>query len=166
VSGPYVRIVRALALVALASCASHGLELIYPTLVSIGCLQISATRAYDANRDPPILEWHVTNTCDYAVPIDLAQARVFAVDALFARTELVPRDRRAPGWIEGGATKSMAVVYTPQVATRDVAIEIEMNAFFELSHRPITLAVLPSVPMRPAQKSVTAASDLSASDSE
>jgi hypothetical protein len=142
--------VRVLALVALASCASHEPELVYPTLVSIGCLQISATREYDANSDPPVLEWQVTNTCDYAVPVDLAQARVFAIDALFARTELVPRDRQRPGWIDGGATTSIAVAYTPQVATRDVAIEIEMNAFFERSHRPMTLAVLPSVPMRRA----------------
>jgi hypothetical protein len=118
-----------------------------PTLVSVGCLEVSVERMPEAS----VLDWRVTNTCDYAVPLDLAQARVFAIGPLFGRTELVPQTSRpqlAPGWIEGGTTSYLRVAYVPQVvdggpADARVAIEVELTAFYELSHRPVIIAAVP-----------------------
>jgi hypothetical protein len=136
--------------VGLAACGGSAPLPVMPTVVSIGCLEVSVERVVNG----PVLDWRITNTCDHAVPLDLAQARVFAIGPLFERIELVPQTRRAliaPGWIEGGTTTCLRVAYAPQAtngtaaADSNLAIEVELTAFYELSHRPVIIATLPEV---------------------
>ncbi len=144
---------RLFALLAASSCAAAPPELSLPLQASIGCLEVSV-ELVRLDRPGPVLEWRISNICDYAVPVDLTNARVIAVGPLYERATLEPRDAHgvlAPGWIEGGDTSFVRMAYSPAIASRDVAIELELDAFSEMSHRHVVIAVLP--PKAPAQRS-------------
>ena len=136
---------RALVLVVACACATLPPPAL-PPVVSIGCLDVSVTRVHDRSGRGPRLEWRLANTCDHAVPVDLGNARVLAFGPRFARTELRPVNRRgalAPGWLDAGETAFVRVSYLPANFDRDVAIEVQLDAFSAMSVRPIMLAVVP-----------------------
>jgi hypothetical protein len=140
---------RVLAVAVLSACGA-ALEPVValPPTAMVGCLEMSVERAPVASA--LVLHWRVTNVCDHAVPIDLGLARVVAIGPLFARTHLLPDNphgQLAPGWLEAGETDFITVPYIPHVTGRDVAIEVELDALFEQSHRPVVLQVLPA-PLR------------------
>ena len=87
----------------MSGCASAIPPPALPSIASIGCLEIEVTQVSVGRR--PVLEWRLTNVCDHAVPVDLAQARVVAIGPAFARMILAPRDPYqvfAPGWLDIG----------------------------------------------------------------
>ena len=101
-----------------------------------------------------MLEWKIANACGHEVLVDVASARVFAIAALFARVPLAPRDARAaltPGYLEPGEVAYVRVAYVPRV-TADQTIEVELDAFDDESHRPVTIAVLPPPPIAHAPR--------------
>lgn len=127
-------------MLAASACAPAVVPPVEPVPVAIGCLEVAVGSVRDADGAGPVLEWHVTNVCDHAVPVDLANARVFAIGPKFVRTELQPSTPHAPlapGWIDGGETAVVRVGYMPHVAARDVAVEVELDAFYEQSHRHV-----------------------------
>ena len=139
--------VRLFAIFLASSCAATPPPLMLPLTASVGCLEVSAELVRLGDRGP-VLEWHVANICDYAVPVDLTNAQVIAVGPLYERTALEPRDVHgvlAPGWIDGGETSFVRMAYSPAIASRDVAIELELDAFSEMSHRHVVIAVLPPI---------------------
>src|SRR5580704_18537472 len=128
----------------MSACASIPPPML-PAIASIGCLEIEVTQVGVGRR--PVLEWRLTNVCDHAVPVDLAQARVVAIGPSFARTMLAPRDPYhvfAPGWLDLGQTAFVRIAYAPELASDDEAVEVELDAFNEVSHRHIVLAVAPA----------------------
>jgi hypothetical protein len=136
-----------------------------PTTASIGCLEIAVTQVDGGRR--VVLEWRLTNLCDHAVPVDLAQARVVAIGPSFGRTMLAPRDAYhvfAPGWLDVGVTTFVRIAYTPELVSRDATIEVELDAFNEVSHRHVILAVAPPTSLRPSTSASPHDQDASGAD--
>jgi hypothetical protein len=142
--------VRTICLLTMIACAPP-IPPMSPTTASIGCLEVAVTQIRGGRR--PVLEWRLTNLCDHAVPVDLAQARVVAIGPSFARTMLAPRDPYqvfAPGWLDIGETAFVRIAYAPDLVSRDATIEVELDAFNEVSHRHVVLAVVPAPLVEPA----------------
>ncbi|HTR55276.1 MAG TPA: hypothetical protein VMJ10_31565 [Kofleriaceae bacterium] len=152
---------RAFVLVVACGCAAAPPPRTLPPVVSIGCLDVSVTRVHDHTGRGPRLEWKLSNTCDHAVPVDLGNARVLAFGPRFARTVLAPVNRHdafAPGWLDAGETAFVRISYLPATFDRDVAIEVELDAFSAMSARPVMLAVVPE-PLPHQQDPSTSAPD-------
>lgn len=118
---------------------------VWPETAQVGCLVVAVTHVRGGPH--PMLEWELENVCDRAIPIDLAQARVVAIGPTFGRTMLAPRDPYTvfvPGWLGAGETSIVRIAYSPDVASRDLTIEVELDAFDAVSHRHVVLLASPA----------------------
>jgi hypothetical protein len=130
---------------------------VWPETAQVGCLVVAVTQV--AGGPHPMLEWELENVCDRAIPIDLAQARVVAIGPAFGRTMLAPRDPYTvfvPGWLAAGETSIVRIAYSPDVASRDLTIEVELDAFDAVSHRHVVLPATPA-PLTARRATVPAA---------